>query len=279
MMRPGLLLLGGAWFAAASSGCAFEKGRGFGTIEQATLSARLEPGSSRALGDDTVLTDLGYAVRLEQARIRVDRVSLQELPGGGGEGVGFDPADPPPGYTLCHGGHCHHEDGRLVDYQEIEAELAAAGDAEFVSIVVMPGPESIDLWSDDPVELTSFVPSRELARATLSRLEVSLGQLTLRGALSGGPTDSGFGDPPAPLEVDFPLGTVLGQSIHFVIGEEEPGEFRLWIDLVAHGTLFDQIDFASHGSDGEVTVGDPQSTLALELSAAWGGSALHVEFD
>ena len=37
------------------------------------------------------------------------------------------PGKPPPGYTLCHNGHCHHPSGRLVPYAEIEAELAGGG--------------------------------------------------------------------------------------------------------------------------------------------------------
>ena len=34
---------------------------------------------------------------------------------------------PPPGYSLCHGGHCHTTDGGIESYEEIEAKLAGGG--------------------------------------------------------------------------------------------------------------------------------------------------------
>ena len=45
---------------------------------------------------------------------------------------GFDPADPPPGYSLCHNGHTPTP--KLVDYEDIAAELAAASGQGGVTI-------------------------------------------------------------------------------------------------------------------------------------------------
>jgi hypothetical protein len=277
-MRAEPLLLA-ATFAVAGAGCALDEGQGFGTIEQATLSVRLQPGSNRDLGDRTVLTDLGYEVRLAQAALQVDRVSLQQLEGGSGESASFDPAQPPPGYTLCHGGHCHAEDGRLVDYAEVEAELAAASNAEFTSVVDMPCTDSFDLWDDSPVELTRFEPSRELPRAALSRLQLSLVKLTLSGTVAGGPPETGFGEQAAPLDVEIPLGVAIDRSIQFVIGEDEPGEFRVSVELVAHGTVLDGIDFASEAAGGAVLATEPGSPVGLALAGALLRSQVEARFE
>jgi hypothetical protein len=51
-------------------------------------------------------------------------VEAVEFIAGETSALSFDPANPPPGYTLCHNGHCHAADGRLVDYADIAAELA-----------------------------------------------------------------------------------------------------------------------------------------------------------
>ncbi|MNS53348.1 hypothetical protein D3C72_861010 [compost metagenome] len=57
----------------------------------------------------------------------------------------FDPANPPPGYSLCHGGHCHRDDGALVDYADIPVGTGAA-------------PASKRLMVLTPTSRVAFVP-------------------------------------------------------------------------------------------------------------------------
>src|SRR5688572_4227131 len=133
--------------------CTFEDGHGFSTVDRASLEARLEPGVARDLGNHTVLTDVGYQVHLDSATLEVDEVALEELVGGGASGgTSFDPANPPPGYSLCHGGHCHADDGRLVEYAEIEAELAGGG-ARFSPVVTLPVDRGLDWLDGDAIAL------------------------------------------------------------------------------------------------------------------------------
>ncbi len=37
----------------------------------------------------------------------------------------FDPKKPPPGWTLCHRNHCHHQDGRVASYAQVMKEMGA----------------------------------------------------------------------------------------------------------------------------------------------------------
>src|SRR5687768_11583200 len=94
----------------ALTGCAFGDGRPWGVAEL-SLTAAFPAG-------DRVETDGGFAIQIDRIAIEVESVHLDQLPEGEEEG-GFDPADPPSGFSLCHNGHCHDEDGNLVSYQEV----------------------------------------------------------------------------------------------------------------------------------------------------------------
>jgi len=39
--------------------------------------------------------------------------------------VVFDPDNPPPGWTMCHRNHCHHQDGRVASYAQVMQEIGA----------------------------------------------------------------------------------------------------------------------------------------------------------
>ena len=91
-------------------GCAFGPGHGFGEIAAADLAVAFEPGEARDLGDGWVLANTGDRFTLDTLVFTVESLDLLALEGGGS--ATFDPANPPAGYSLCHGGHCHADDGR-----------------------------------------------------------------------------------------------------------------------------------------------------------------------
>ena len=180
--------------AALTGSCAVDRGRGFGTLEEATLTARLETGDGHS-PDEPLETELGYFVRLSDVRLQVGGVGLLALRNEALEtSDGFDPANPPPGYTLCHGGHCHAEDGSLVDYADIEAELGESGEAQTVSVVSMPCEHELDLYALRRIELDTVLPSRELPRTQLDRAEVWVRRLRVSGEVWDGPEFGGFGE-------------------------------------------------------------------------------------
>jgi len=91
------------------SACAFTDGEPWGWVDVHIESAALPADASSNL----------ISVTMELSSVRV----LSETTGQGGGGE-LDPANPPPGFSLCHNGHCHAADGRLVPYAEVVAESA-----------------------------------------------------------------------------------------------------------------------------------------------------------
>jgi len=116
------------------AGCTSEPGGGFSTLGEVRVGGALEA---------TLLpTGDGREVELTSALLTVVDATLQSLSGGGG-GDSFDTSAPPEGFSLCHSGHCHHEDGSLWSYEEIEAWLAG-GYAEWTDLAVLTNPDLDD---------------------------------------------------------------------------------------------------------------------------------------
>lgn len=247
----------------ASGACTLDAGHGFSTLESASISARLEPGPARDLGNRTVLTDLGYWVAIESASWDLSDARL--LASGGDTGGGsFDPANPPAGYSLCHGGHCHADDGRLVDYQDIEAELAGGG-AVLSPLVTLPLGEPLDLFSDQASELDAVVPSRELPEARITRGEARFSRFRLQAKVSKGPAGAELPAPVA-LSVELPALT-LSRGLSFTIDRHAPAHLRLDLDARLDGTFADGIDFATLAGSGAVTLSDAERALLQESLA------------
>jgi hypothetical protein len=260
-----------ALLALTTGGCALEPGSGFATIEDARLSAKLEPGEARDLGNGGVQSDLGYEVRLDSAELVADEVLLETLSSGSGE-ASFDPADPPPGYSLCHNGHCHADDGRLVDYAEIEAELGGTG-SSFTPVAMLPYGGGLDLLGGAQVALERVEPSRELPRVRLRKVALHVSRITLRGEVSAGPAGSGLAAP-ASLDVDIAVAEDWDHGIDLVIDRDEPGAIDLSVGLVVGGRVFDGVDFAAHASTGQIAVTAGDHPLATQLVASLGESEL-----
>lgn len=261
--------------AALSAGCTFTPGGGFGTLGEATFAAAFEPGA-RDLGDGGALTDLLYRVRLDSATLSAGDLVLAELSGGGG--ASFDPAQPPPGYTLCHGGHCHSEDGALVDYADIEAELAG-GAASFVPVLTFPLGGDLDLLAGRvldlaPVEDGALLPAAEVSKATLD-----VTRIRLAGSVSGGPEGSGIGEIGVPLAVDLAVSGQVGAGLEMPIARDEDPIIDLSVRLVVDGAVFDGIDFAPLSASGEVRLDSIDEEAAAALAAALLASGLEFELE
>jgi hypothetical protein len=106
---------------AAVSGCALDPGQPWGRLSL-TASARFAPSASRLTASGALKTVHNEAIKLADVRLRVASVSATVA--GDATDISFDPASPPAGYSLCHNGHCHRDDGTLPTYDEIKVELA-----------------------------------------------------------------------------------------------------------------------------------------------------------
>lgn len=161
---------------ASLSACALGDGDPVAALVPGSLTAALVLPAARDLGDHTLLGPNGERLTITRLRLTVGEVILSAARGGGA--AVFDPATPPPGYTLCHSGHCHADDGRLVPYEEIQLELAG-GEGGLAAVVSMPVEQELDLLAPAAVPLARFEPSADLGRATLVRGTVDVHHLAL----------------------------------------------------------------------------------------------------
>jgi hypothetical protein len=235
------------------AGCAFEAGEGFATVESASLEVSFDAGS-RVFPDGTLLVRDGYRLELEEIAIELAELSLVEARTSGGASI-FDPAHPPPGYTLCHAGHCHHEDGRLVSYEDIQAELGGSATA-FRDVVAMPIPDAIDLGEPRSLALSVFEPSRFLPATTLARASLRLTRLVVRGriASAAAPAEA------VELSIDLPLAlSVLASLSPLAIDRDSPEELAITASFVLGPTLLDGVDYGALSDGGAIAITDEAS--------------------
>jgi hypothetical protein len=258
-----------ALFAALVSGCTFEPGTGFATLDAVTLETRLDPGEARDL-DGGVLSDLGYVVRLERLELQLGTFELEELRGSTGLGSGrFDPAEPPVGYSLCHGGHCHADDGRLVPYAEVEAELSGGG-ASFAAVVSLPVQSSVDLLVGQSLRLETVAPSSELPEVELRRAGLSVAGIELGAAVSGAALTE-----PLPFELSWSEPVRVTGALELSVDRDAPEHLQLTASFRPDGTLFDGVDFASLAESGELD--DPDDETIASLLSGLSTTALSIE--
>jgi hypothetical protein len=242
-----------------SAACTLESGEGFASMRPGSLEVVFTPGRARDLGEGAFLTDEGYRVTLQTARLQVAELALLELRGSAGGGGSFDPANPPAGYSLCHGGHCHAASGALVSYEEIQAMLAG-GSASFEPLVTVPVGRELDVLESERVVLDEFLPSPELPQAAIDRIELVVGKLVLRGEIEGGELEE-----PVALEVDLAIAEPLAATLSSRIDRDGPEEIVLAIELGMDATMFDGIDLASLVDEGRVVI-DVGSPVAAALT-------------
>ncbi len=251
-----------------SAGCTVEPGGGYASVEAARLDIHFEPGAARDLGTNVFLTDQGFAVDLKRFEFTADTLGLEELvtSGGSTSSSTFDPAEPPPGYSFCHGGHCHADDGRLVSYAEVEAELAG-GSAQLVPVVSFALPGSIDALSASAIDLPRPDPSPELPRSHLRQGALRLTAFELE-ALVTRPGTTGARTLKIMLN-SIPLWT---HGLDLVIDRDGPESLRVEARLALDGTLLDDLDLSGPTSttdpDAITSPSDPRATQVIENLAA-----------
>jgi hypothetical protein len=178
------------------TGCAWQPGTGFATVHADGVVLRAALGAGRQDAQGRWKLSDGSKVAEFKAVLTVKDCVLESLSESGGGGGGtFDPANPPPGYTLCHGGHCHRADGALIDEAQIRAELQAkAGVSTYASaLTLLPAEPRWDLaWkAERATTWQTMQPHPYLAQVSLKRASLRLTQLDLQGVTS---TDTVPGD-------------------------------------------------------------------------------------
>ncbi|MFU8806274.1 MAG: hypothetical protein ACNA8W_20860, partial [Bradymonadaceae bacterium] len=220
--------------------CAFTDGEPWGYVDTTIAVDEIDSTST-------------FSINTQSARI--DVVRLYSPASGGGAITDFDPANPPPGYTLCHGDHCHADDGRLVSYDEIIAGGAAS-----------TGPA---LVASDRIE--AVLEGRQTAstqlkisnQTTLSEAEVELATFQLKGTIER--SDGTF-----PVTVSLPVaGLRITGSVFLSIGADTAHHQALEVRLGLPVDLLDGIDVESlqlSGNDAILITNTSNPTQAQHLA-------------
>ena len=219
------------------AGCTWADGNGWANLS-AEVRAHLHVDAPQAAEYATLRTDLGHDVRVDRLVLLVDGLTLYRVGGGGAAPAAFDPANPPPGYGLCHGGHCHAPSGGTESYEEIAAKLASGtiSDAD-VAWSQLGGELRLDALDGHPAEL----PPRTLGAVELASAAPRVSGLELRGGFGpGGETAL-----TVQLDLDAPVPVRAGSGeVHNLpvsIGPDGPSEVGLGVEIEVPGTLLDEL--------------------------------------
>ncbi len=245
------------------AGCAWEPGEGFAVLEP-TVHAAYSPEPSRDAGDGYQRLASDYQVRLSAATLRLERIEL--IARVGGDAGRFDPSNPPPGYSLCHNGHCHRDDGALIPYEDIEAELAGGG-AQTIPVATLPV-GAMDLFASE-TRAVSCEPGCELPRTVVSRGRWAVTALRLDGTVRDGRTPPRFpGERPFRLELTAaPMAepvAVLAGDLDVASDRAHAPRILLALRLDVTPRIFDEVDWAAATpeEDGTLDLGATHNTAA-----------------
>lgn len=199
------------------SACAFQPGNPWGWIE-----AEISTAPIRSSGE----------VALDSSTVHLGEIRLLTPGTAGGEAIAdFDPANPPPGYTLCHNGHCHTEDGRIVDYEDIIVPGSSAAEPRAVVVASIEA----DLHSPASVHREDL---KIIEQTSLSQAEVIVERLSLEGVLEDH-EDS------RPLHITLNLAALTFLApIQLEVGRDQPEFQELHLRLDWPDELFEGLDFS-----------------------------------
>jgi hypothetical protein len=219
----------------AVAGCAFGAGGPFATLAP-SVEARWTFPEDRDAQEGWQRLASDYQILVTRAEVELGAAELLEAGGAGA----FDPARPPPGYTLCHGGHCHAADGRLVPYSEIEAELAASAEAR--AVVRLQAPGTLDLLAPARRPL-DCQPDCDLPRAAIRAVRLPVVRFLLEGRVRD-PRGRLVGEVPFRAEAG---GLELVGTFDLPADRAHAPDVTLALRLELGAALLDSFDFAADG--------------------------------
>ena len=253
-----------AWMLpiALLSGCAFDAGDSFAVLEP-SVEAAYSPLPRRDAGDGYQALASDFQLRMDTGTVSLGTIDLLASASGGGSTT-FDPSSPPPGYSLCHNGHCHSDDGALVDYEDIEAELAGGGGSGTVTVANLPVDAELDLLAPAARGVTCE-PACELGKTTLSSGRWAVTGLRMTGSVRDGRVPARFvGALPFRFTATMvgaeakPVAVLTG-DLDVPSDRENDPRVTLGLKLELTPALFDAVDWSAvpPGADGVIDLDDP----------------------
>jgi hypothetical protein len=244
----------GAWSCLMSClpACALGEGDPWGELAVA-VRVRFAPPADR-VHDGLLGTARDYRLQLDELVVTIATVAISS----GEDAIAFDPANPPPGYSFCHNGHCHSDDGRLVPYEEI-------GDSGGGETLVALSGESVVVDGLSHVQLTGCGPPCEvLAPAQINALSVSVG-LRATGRAFDSRVAARLPEDGVAFDLDLPLRDLLvPMAARFGPGQQLGLAIDVVLDVPA--SLFDDVDFVDPDAAAASARLDEDATLILDLS-------------
>ena len=158
----------------------------------------------------------------------------------------FDPQNPPPGYGLCHNGHCHNEDNELIDYEDIQEELnQASGAASNALFQALEAPLKIQNFTettvtpmalgpcDDVYQLCDLGPDSQVAKIIFEPLRIVV---TLDVFHEDSLPEEGLSIDSQSISIDTPIELTLS-------GAPDLENGILPVQLTMNKSLWDSIEF------------------------------------
>lgn len=227
-----LLLVG----LCLSAGCVAGPGEPFAVVS-ARVRAALDRPSGRDAGDGFQKLSNDYQVKFTTLRLDVRALELVDL--GSGATLAFDPSNPPEGYGLCHNGHCHRDDGALVDYAVISAEVSGGGGPSVVASFPLT---ALDVLAGEERSLDCG-DACELRPGTVGQARLQLRGLSAEGLVRDGRTPARIPELPFRLEAALPQGSELSTATAIEVSRHESPRVSVGLDVGLGPRLLDGVPF------------------------------------
>lgn len=234
------------------SGCTFQDGQPWGEV-QSTLKINLAPRLN-----DMMYWQTAQDTSFELTNFSMEVGAIRYLLIDESEAIAFDPANPPPAYSLCHNGHCHHEDGRLVDYEDIQRELVQTTNQ---NTVIQPFENVAKIKPGDNSIESKPCPNRcTLTQGILVALELDIIQINIEGKihqLSGQEVTS------YPFSATWTPKTTPSKIINLPIDDEQDVNLQLAVELNILPNTFDDIKFEQFSPETSLQLGLQETFTSL----------------
>ena len=244
------------------AGCAFDDGLPVGEL-RAYATAAFSPSAARLDSKGRLITSQDYAIQIDAFELTYDALVGRMQQGPAISTATFDPANPPPQYSLCHNGHCHHEDGRLVDYDEIALELMSTGEGSADRLVSFYGGEALAVDSD--AKTIAFRPCAPhgcpVEAGRLLSVELVLSRATLQGRVFDRRTGDDARLPPEGLALQLDLlgSAVFSTAVSVDFNENTSLGAELRVHHEISEKLFDRVDFQTELEGRQLTAAGRES--------------------
>lgn len=217
--------------------CTLSEGSDWGQLAP-TLAVTLEQGD-RLDAQGAMRVGNGYVIQWANAQVNVR--GLEMVYGATQGAQSFDVANPPEGYSLCHNGHCHSDDGKLVPYEDIEAAQAAlSGQPDQTDAYLLT--RQVELLSPSTITPKACPTQCPLRDGALTRAQVSVDTITLSFEVVDTTQDARLAEP-LMVDVTVDISQVIRAPLDVRVGTQDEDVLNLRGDVFLRPSFLDGVDW------------------------------------